>query len=90
LHTLDRIDEMRTPIEKHKPWPGKVYTYFVVDSKGHEVHAGLPSIEDCWLAIDFLKSQDGLEHYSIEVDQVTPRVRPGFGRDPALHGDEND
>ena len=78
---------MRTPIEKHKPWPGKVYTYFVVDDKGHEVHAGLPSLEDCWLAIDFLKSQNAMGSYRIEVEQVTPKIRPSFGRDPDLHGD---
>tara|TARA_Y100000385_G_scaffold288859_1_gene356613 strand:- start:1183 stop:1428 length:246 start_codon:yes stop_codon:yes gene_type:complete len=78
---------MRTPINKHKPWPGKVYTYFVVDNTGHDVHASLPSLEDCWLAIDFLKSENAMEIYSVEVEQVSPRVRPSFGRDPDLHGD---
>ena len=78
---------MRTSINKHKPWPGKVYTYFVVDNTGHDVHAGLPSLEDCWLAIDFLKSENAMEIYSIEVEQVSPRIRPSFGRDPDLHGD---
>jgi len=72
---------MRTPIEKHKPWPGKVYTYFVVDNTGHDVHAGLPSIEDCWLAIDLLKSQNTMESYSIEVEQVSSKIRPRIGRD---------
>lgn len=72
---------MRTPIEKHKPWPGKVYTYFVVDNAGHDVHAGLPSIEDCWLAIDLLKSQNTMENYSIEVEQVSSKIRPRSGRD---------
>ena len=78
---------MRIPINKHKPWPGKVYTFFVVDNTGHVVHAGLPSLEDCWLAIDFLKSENAIETYSVEVEQVSPRVRPSFGRDPDLHGD---
>lgn len=78
---------MRTSINKHKPWPGKVYTYFVVDNTGHDVHAGLPSLEDCWLAIEFLKSENAMEIYSIEVEQVGPRIRPSFGRDPDLHGD---
>mgnify|MGYP001219043088 FL=1 len=72
---------MRTPISKHKPWPGKVYTYFVVDNTGHDVHAGLPSIEDCWLAIDLLKSQNTMESYSIEVEQVSSKIRPRIGRD---------
>ena len=72
---------MRKPIDKHKPWPGKVYTYFVVDDKGHDVHAGLPSIEDCWLAIDLLKSQNTMESYSIEVEQVSSKIRPRIGRD---------
>tara|TARA_B100000900_G_scaffold361881_1_gene334848 strand:- start:142 stop:360 length:219 start_codon:yes stop_codon:yes gene_type:complete len=72
---------MRTPIEKHKPWPGKVYTFFVVDNTGHDVHAGLPSIEDCWLAIDLLKSQNTMENYSIEVEQVSSKIRPRSGRD---------
>ena len=72
---------MRTPISKHKPWPGKVYTYFVVDNAGHDVHAGLPSIEDCWLAIDLLKSQNTMENYSIEVEQVSSKIRPRSGRD---------
>ena len=72
---------MRKPIDKHKPWPGKVYTFFVVDNTGHDVHAGLPSIEDCWLAIDLLKSQNTMENYSIEVEQVSSKIRPRSGRD---------
>lgn len=64
---------MRIPIEQHKPWPGKVYTFFVVDNTGHVVHAGLPSLEDCWLAIDFLKSENAIGIYSIEVEQVRLR-----------------
>ena len=64
---------MRIPIEQHKPWPGKVYTFFVVDNTGHVVHAGLPSLEDCWLAIDFLKSENAIGIYSIEVEQVRSR-----------------
>lgn len=73
----------RIPIEEHKPWPGKVYTYFVVDEQGHVVEGNLPSEENAWTVIDYWKSQ-GVYGLEIYVENI-PQVRKGFGRDPDLH-----
>lgn len=74
---------MRKPIEQHKPWPGKVYKYHVVDSKGHDVEANLPSEDNAWTVIDYWKDQ-GVHDLKIFVEHV-PQVKKGFGRDPDLH-----
>ena len=64
---------MRKPIQEHKPWPGKVYTYFIVDDTGHVVEGNLPSEETARIVIDFLKSENAIGIYSIEVEQVRLR-----------------
>ena len=74
---------MRIPINQHKPWPGKVYKFYVVDDNGHVLEGGLPSVEDCWLVIDFLKDTTSNGNYRIEVEQTNTK-RPGFGRDPDI------
>ena len=74
---------MRKPIEEHKPWPGKVYTFVVVNSEGHDVEANLPSEDHAWTVIDYWKGQ-GVQDLSILVEHK-PIVRKGFGRDPDLH-----
>tara|TARA_B110000046_G_scaffold56095_1_gene62688 strand:+ start:2521 stop:2751 length:231 start_codon:yes stop_codon:yes gene_type:complete len=73
---------MRIPIEQHKPWPGKIYKFYVVDDNGHVLEGGLPSIEDCWFVIGFLKETSN-GNYNIEVEQIH-RKKPGFGRDPDI------
>ena len=74
---------MRIPIEQHKPWPGKVYKFIVVNSEGHDVEANLPSEENAWTVIDY-HSGNGVEGLHIEVEHK-PQVKKGFGRDPDLH-----
>lgn len=57
----------RIPIDEHKPWPGKVYTYFVVDEQGHVVEGNLPTEEDALTVIDFLKDTQNYTKLYIEV-----------------------
>ncbi len=57
----------RIPIEEHKPWPGKVYTYFVVDEQGCVVEGNLPSEENALTVIDFLKDTQNYKKLYIEV-----------------------
>lgn len=73
----------RILLEQHKPWPGKVYIYFVVDDEGHIIEGNLPSEEHAWTVIDFLKDTQGYKNLHIEV-QHCPKKK-GLGRDPDLH-----
>lgn len=66
---------MRRPIEEHKPWPGKVYTFFVIDDQGHVVEGGLPSIEDCRLVIDFKARSENITNLHIEFEVVIHRKK---------------
>lgn len=74
---------MRKPIEEHKPWPGKTYSFYVVDKEGQVIEGDLPNEEHAWSVIDFHKDQ-GLLDLHIEVEHK-PQVKKGFGRDPDLH-----
>ena len=74
----------RKLIPEHKPWPGKIYKFFVVDDSGHVLEGDLPSEEDAWIVIDFHEQQEGLKNLHIEVEHK-PQVKKGFGRDPDLH-----
>ena len=74
---------MRIPIKEHKPWPGKVYKFHVVNSKGHDIENNLPDENHAKVVIDYWKSQGILDLF-IEVEHI-PQVRKGFGRDPDLH-----
>ena len=74
---------MRIPIEQHKPWPGKTYSFYVVDKEGQVIEGDLPDEEHAWSVIDYYSGQ-GLEGLHIEVEHK-PQVRKGFGRDPDLH-----
>jgi len=59
---------MRIPIKEHKPWPKKIYKFFVVNSKGQVIEGGLPSEEHARTVIDFLSEQEGMTDLTIEVD----------------------
>lgn len=59
---------MRIPIEAHKPWPKKIYKFFVVNSKGQVIEGDLPSEEHARTVIDFLSEQEGMTGLTIEVD----------------------
>ena len=74
---------MRKPLEQHKPWPGKTYSFYVVDNEGQVIEGDLPDEEHAWSVIDYYSGQ-GLEGLHIEVEHK-PQVRKGFGRDPDLH-----
>ena len=74
---------MRIPIKEHKPWPKKIYKFFVVNSKGQVIEGGLPSEEHARTVIDFLSEQEGMTDLTIEVEHC-PQAK-GLGRDPDLH-----
>ena len=74
---------MRKPIQEHKPWPGKMYKFHVVNSKGHDIESNLPDENHAKVVIDYWKGQ-GVYDLQIEVEHI-PQVRKGFGRDPDLH-----
>ena len=72
----------RVPLTEHKPWPGKIYKFFVVNSEGHDIEADLPNEDHAHVVIDYWKGQ-GVTDLHIEVKHV-PQAR-GLGRDPDLH-----
>ena len=74
---------MRKPLEQHKPWPGKTYSFYVVDNEGQVIEGDLPDEEHAWSVIDYYSGM-GLEGLHIEVEHK-PQVKKGFGRDPDLH-----
>jgi len=61
---------MRKPINKHKPWPGKVYRFYVVNREGHVVEGDLPTEEHARTVIDYWNSQ-GVYDLKILVDVAT-------------------
>jgi len=72
----------RIPLEQHKPWPKKIYKYYVVNNRGHVIEGDLPSEEHAWIVIDYNKDQ-GIYDLHIEVEHK-PQAK-GLGRDPDLH-----
>jgi hypothetical protein len=72
----------RIPLSKHKPWPKKIYKYYVVNSLGQDVEGDLPGVDHAHTVIDYWAAQ-GVTDLTIEVEHC-PKQK-GLGRDPDLH-----